>query len=231
MKIKLSLFFLLLCLCQYANAQNADTAFYRHHIGIITSPILEDILTSNRELPVGVIYRLQHKANSTFRATLMGSHNNLKFSSTFSPNERKERINTYLQFTGGYEWQQPVNSNWQFYYGAEAGAFIRRMTTNDPDPIIYSYDPAEWTIDVVEQTLGIFMRPFAGIALKLSRRLYLASETAILVRHQRREANAFITPRNLLQQGDWPHNYANGIWRDNSIYYQPLSNISLLLRF
>lgn len=230
MKTKLILFLLFFCFCQYAGAQSADTAIYRHHIGLISSPVLKNILTSNRELPVGLIYKWQHKANGAFRATLLGSHHDYKFTST-SSNENKEKIMSYLQLTGGYEWQLSVNRTWQFYYGAETGAFVRRMTTNDPDRSEYPYDPAEATVEVVDQTLGIFMRPFAGISLKLSRRLYLASETAVLVQHQRRESNGFISPRNSLSGGEEPFNYANGIWRDNSIRFQPISNVSLVLRF
>ncbi|MCC9137170.1 hypothetical protein ACFSKU_20940 [Pontibacter silvestris] len=43
MKTKVTLFVLLLCLCQLAKAQTTDTASYKHHFGIIASPTLDKI--------------------------------------------------------------------------------------------------------------------------------------------------------------------------------------------
>jgi hypothetical protein len=232
MKTKFLLLALLLCACLTASAQTPDSVFYRHSLGVIASPVLDNLLTANRELPVGLIYKRQHKMNGAFRATLLAAHDSYKFTSIYrQPDENDKTRNSYLQITGGYEWQLPLDGRWRFYYGAEVGAFLDRKVQDDLSYRQTDNGDAIYTYYAVDEKRGVLLRPFAGIILQLSNRIYLATETAILARHQRRDSDTK-EKMNIISSNEVLLDvHSNGIWRENILTYQPLSNVSILLRF
>lgn len=232
MKSRITLFVLLLCVCQFTSAQSQDSTYLRHSLGIITSPVLNNIFSSNRELPVGIIYKYQLTPNSAIRTTILGSFNNYKFTSKFgSPDNYNKNYTLYSQFSIGYERHIPLKSSWMVYYGAETGPLMLREVKKELSFRPSDVGDTQYTLDVVDETRGLFLRPFLGITFRVSSRFFLATETAIVARHQRREFNSVIATRHL-SSGETLSGYReNGIWHENSLKYQPISNVSLLLRF
>jgi hypothetical protein len=218
----------LLCLSLSASAQQADTAAtHRHHIGIIATPMLDKLFTSNQELPVGLIYRWQHRPNATFRATLIGSHDSQEYTSkgTYA---YSNFYNNFLQITGGYEWNLSISNIWSFYYGTEGGLFFRNTETKNS--LSLQDDASQYHQFTLEEKNGFLLRPFAGIMLRIGKRFYLATETAILARYQRQEYNSQITSLSTSGETLTVQN-SHGIWKTTSVKYQPLSNISFGLKF
>ncbi|WP_299705546.1 hypothetical protein [uncultured Pontibacter sp.] len=117
------------------------------------------------------------------------------------------------------------------YYGAETGPLMLREVKKELSFIPSDVGDTQYTLDVVDETRGIFLRPFLGITYKISNRFFINTETAIVAQLQRREFNSVIATRHM-SSGETLSGYSeNGIWHENSLKYQPISNVSLLLRF
>ena len=224
MRTKLTLLVLLLCFCQLAEAQITDTASYKHHIGIIASPSLDKLFRYNKDLPVGLIYKRQIKANAAFRTTLIGSTYSSAFSNSESNfNSDTEHSSYSVQLTGGYEWQAPLSDRWKLYYGAEAGPYYGKSVSSDTsnrNDYIYSETKRKTT----NEQYGGILRPFAGLTFQINRKLYVATETAILASNYR--------GKNKVKTSEYYRsNEQISDFSSSNIKYKPLSNISLLLQF
>ncbi|WP_242921117.1 hypothetical protein [Pontibacter liquoris] len=223
MKIRCTLLTLLLIFVRFAYAQTPDTTSYKHHLGIIASPTLHKVFDSNRELPVGLIYKRQIKANAAFRATLVGTTSMYEHSSP-SPNNKSTSENSYfhVQLTGGYEWQVPLSNRWELYYGGEAGPVYGRSVSKNRSGNSDYYNGT--TVKDNSYNVGAVVRPFAGIAFQINSRLYIATETAIVAYYHTGKYKTHTASYGNTSDGTSKYSYAN-------IKYQPLSNLSLLLRF
>lgn len=223
LRYKLLLVFLLTAYCSFG--QTSDSIYYRYSLGIIASPVLDKLFSSNRELPVGLIYRLQVQSNANMRISFLASHDNESFTSS-GINYKANWSNNYFQIAGGYEWQQPLSSKWVLYYGIEGGA-LADITKSD-SPVNFPDDITQYTRKTIDKSVGVLLRPLAGLNFNLSDNIYISTETAILIRRQRREINSDVFASS---GGTESVEKSNGIWKKNKIKYQPLSNISISLRF
>jgi hypothetical protein len=226
MKTRTTLLLLLFCVCFTAKAQTLDSlAHYRHSLGIITSPALAKLFSSNRELPIGLIYRLKLRSDANLRISFLASHDNENFTSS-GTNYKANWSNSYFQITSGFEWQQILSGRWILYYGIEGGA-LADITKSD-SPVNFPNDKIQYTRKTFDKSIGILLRPLAGLNFKLNDKIYIGTETAILVRSQRREINTDI----FASSGETESiEKSNGIWKTNKIKYQPLSNILISLHF
>ena len=225
MRFTLTLLGLLLCACLTASAQAPDSLNYRHSLGIVASPVLDKLFTSNRELPVGLIYRLQVQSNANMRISLLASHDSENFTSS-GTNYEANWSNNYFQIAGGYEWQQPLSSKWVLYYGIEGGVLAGIIKSDSP--FNFPDDITKYTRKTIDKSVGVLLRPLAGLNFNLSDNIYISTETAVLIRRHRREINSDVF--NSLEKAV-PVEQSNGIWKKNKIKYQPFSSISISLRF
>ncbi|WP_299822317.1 hypothetical protein [uncultured Pontibacter sp.] len=226
MKTKLTLLVLTLCLCRFAHAQTADSSTYKHSLGIIASPTLNKLFENNSSLPIGLIYKRQHKANTAIRATLSGRFDQSAHD-TEQPLKRKEASEnrgSYLQLTGGYEWQMPLGNRWQLYYGAEAGPSYGKSTYEFKSDQVDYYNSSKYSSEYSYTNYGVLLRPFAGVTFQLSKKLVIATETAIIgvYSHSENTSKQLVFDDNNRQTTNADVTY---------ITYKPLSNISLQVRF
>ncbi|WP_276498709.1 hypothetical protein [Pontibacter litorisediminis] len=238
MKTKIILLALLLCLAQFVNAQTTDTPSYKHHFGIVASPTLQKVFTSNTSLPVGLVYKRQGSGNGMFRSTFIGSQNSYSQSTavSYSTSDIERTAKGFnVQLTGGYEWHVPLNNKWLLYYGAEAGPNYGWSNSESLDA--YNNSNEHGTISYSQQyrTFGAIIRPFSGIAYQVTDRLYIATETAIVAslyrsKNQMTEEQTIFANYPYTQRSD---HYTERSYKTDqtSISYKPVSNISLLMRF
>ena len=181
----------LLLLAGPAQAQTApaDTArFYKHHLGLTASPVLDHFFTANRSLPLGLIYQRQLTKTKSLRLRLVGQ---LSYADSTSFNDDAIGVvNAYVsgpsyrswqvQAFAGYGWQCPLGRRMALDYGLEAGLGYQRLSFSAVRRQVYS--PGGFVVDYYERTTQDFQvqaRPFAGLSYRPIARLRLFAETAL----------------------------------------------------
>ncbi len=187
MKTKAVLFILLLCLCQLAKAQTADsTTLYRHHLGINTSVVLDRIADPASRMPLQLMYKYQLSRTGAIRIGAEGMY--AKSDSTQSFTNRRDEITDYaLGGSVGYEWQKPLNKRFMLYYGADA--FYRQegrnigIINNYPEPSP-SQREVEIYVDNKLTTKTTGLKPFVGLRANIGKQFYLSTETALVIQRE-----------------------------------------------
>ena len=183
---------LLLALAGSAQAQTAtpaDTArFYKHHLGLTASPVLDKFFTANRSLPVGLLYERQLTRTKALRLRLVGQFSYAD-STNFDdnpggiidgyvsgPSYQSWQVQAFI----GYGWQRPLGRRVALDYGLEAGLGYQRLDFSADRRQVYP--PGGFVVQYFERTTQDFQvqaRPFAGLSYRPTARLRLFAETAL----------------------------------------------------
>lgn len=228
-----------------AQTAPADTArLYTHQFGLTVSPQFDNLLTANRVLPVGLLYKHQTRPGHAWRVRLTGyysRHDTASAGGAFyiqsrEPEARVWEVNAFV----GYEWQHRLGHHWQVHYGLEAGTGYRdehRAYINYyHNPIgfdgggpftntsVGSHDLARWQAQ---------SRGFAGLSYALTSRVRLFAETAVGVSYQHQKSWGSYTttvdnPNYGVSPGGYYPDKIVNTWRVN---YCPVQMLGLTILF
>lgn len=178
---------LLWLLTTMAYAQTADsTRSYRHHIGLNTQFAQDQFFNPNARTPLQIMYKRQNKGNSAWRVG-MGLYYNYS-DSTYDANRFTGQV-IWLK-TGlslGYEWQHQVLPKTIFFYGGDLASdiyYVKSQGRFTSSVILPGFSPDENGFDEYMH-LDLMFKPFIGFRYHLSKRLYLAYEANVQIRHHR----------------------------------------------
>ncbi|AMR26915.1 hypothetical protein A0257_07220 [Hymenobacter psoromatis] len=182
-----------------ARTTPADTArTYRHQLGLTASPQFGNLFTTNRVLPVGLLYKRQMRPGQALRVRLTGYYSRRDTATAGGagyiqergPDARVWEVNAFV----GYEWQHKLSRHWQWYYGLEAGGGYRdehRAYTNYyHNPIGFNGGGPYTNTDIGSRDLSRWQvqgRGLAGLSYAMTSQVRLFAETAVGVsyRHQK----------------------------------------------
>ena len=235
MKTKFSLLALLLCLCQLASAQTADTAtFYRHHIGVNTRVVLDKLVDPASQMPLQLMYKYQLSSRTALRLSVEGMYT--KSDSSRSYIDRLDEVTHYTYGGGlGYERQRPLGKVLMVYYGADA--FYRRQGKNtevvnkfiEPTP---NQDLMEVRASDNHANTTIGLGPFLGLRANIGKRLYLSTETSIQLKREKKTQDFHSTSTRYHSEGAATgSSYADYTVYRNGISYLPFNGLSIQYTF
>ena len=191
-----------LALAGSAQAQTvtpADTArFYKHHLGLTASPVLDKFFTANRSLPVGLLYKRQLTPKKALRLRLVGAYSQRDTSNYWAgvptsilvgyiegPNTTTWNVAAF----GGLEWQRPLGKRFRYAYGTELGAGWNRTRADDilqfPDPnqVLPATSFYMNTITVWSAQL----RPFLSLQYRVTNTTWVFAESAAALAYSHRQ--------------------------------------------
>lgn len=233
----------LLALARPALAQTApaDSARpNRHQLGLTISPEFDNLFTANQVLPLGLLYKQQHRPGRAWRLRLTAHysrHDTASAGGAFyiqekGPTARVWEVNAFA----GYEWQHQLGRRWQWYYGAEAGLGYR---SEHRDYTNYYHNPTGFNgggpytnTDVGFRDLSRWQvqgRGFVGLSYALTSRVRLFAETAVGVRYRHQKSwGSYTTTVDNPNYGVSP----GGTFRDLvkktfRVHYQPVQIIGI----
>ena len=184
-----------------AQTTPADTArTYRHQLGLTVSPQFNNLFTTNRVLPVGLLYKRQVRPGRAWRVRLTGYYSRRDTATaggsrylpdaSKGPDARVWEVNVFV----GYEWQRRLGHRWQWYYGLEGGGGYqneyRAFTNRYYDPVGFNGGGPNTVTETGSRYLyrwQVQSRGFAGFSYLLGSNVRLFAETAIVLsyRHQK----------------------------------------------
>lgn len=204
----------------YAQGQS-DTTF-RHELGFGTNILLKGLLNTNAA-PFDFIYR-RHSGDGFLRVGL-----SLSVSNKVDYGKNNQRFDKYIrpELMVGKEWRQILHERWLVNYGGDIKTEYNRHSSR----AIYEYigRPSRESISL-SVNYGVGVRPFVGVIFKVSERLFLTTEAAIitgLVRHYRSSGNYKLI---VGERGEFQEDDKMKGWR---YYFQTISasNIFVYYRF
>lgn len=225
-------------------APRADTVrTYQHQLGLTASPQFDNLFTTNRVLPLGLLYKHQVRPGHAWRVRLTGYYSRRDTASAGGayiqekgPTARAWEVNALV----GYEWQHRLGRRWQWHYGLEAGGGYR---SEHRDYTNYYYNPVGFNgggpytnTDTGSRDFYRWQaqgQGFAGLSYALTERVSVFAETALaLSYHYQNSWGSYTTTV------DNP-NYtvsAGGVYLDNIINtwrftYQPVQVLGLSICF
>ncbi len=176
----------LLALTGSAQAQTAtpaaDTArFYRHHLGLTASPVLDGFFRNNRSLPVGLLYKRQTAPGRLLRLGIQLNQNlNNRLDGTTNPFPANIYNNFSLGMTAnvGREYSKGLSKRWIATAGADlvAGYGYARFHMEGATNSIPSGELARKVRTDVDRMHSFALAPFVGIRYSLHKRVYVAAE-------------------------------------------------------
>lgn len=185
-------------LAQTTPADSART--YRHQLGLTASPQFDNLFTTNRVLPVGLIYKQQVRPGQAWRVRLTGYYSRHDTATaggsrylpdaSKGPDARVWEVNAFV----GYEWQHRLGRRWQWYDGLEAGLSYQNEYKSFSVPYYDSVGFNGGGPNTVTETGSRYLyrwqvqsRAFAGLSYALTAKVKLFAETAIVLsyRHQK----------------------------------------------
>lgn len=231
MKNKLLATLALLALGWPTLAQTTDSVNYQNQLGIIASPQLDKFFTANRTLPVGLIYKRQIKPDQAVRLSALGAYRRQTFTSTIFPENLNTITTSLLQVMAGYEWQKELSKRWILYYGSDAGIIFNNNIKNDDEPTsVFWQRGATRNYRAEDKFLTLSIRPMAGIKLKVFSKIYLSAETTLSASFNRHEFDSNLEIV-FYDTGETTGEHQNGIWKNYSLQYLPISNIQFIYHF
>ncbi|MFD2719469.1 hypothetical protein ACFST9_12140 [Hymenobacter monticola] len=179
---------------QATAAAPADTArYYRHHLGLTASPVLEGFFRNNRSLPVGLLYKRQAAPHRAWRVGAVFSQT---YTQRYDPQPKTNNAYSTLRYSietyAGVEALKPLAKHWVAFAGVDAGVGYNH----------YRYDQEEQRpgsingVSVVladksrtyDNTKQVFVRPLLGIRYHLLPYLYTSAETTLNISYGLRVA-------------------------------------------
>ena len=234
----------LLLLAGPAQAQTApaDTArFYKHHLGLTASPVLDHFFTANRSLPVGLLYKRQTAPNRALRFRLVGYYSRrdtlvtdmFSFPATKSagPDIRNWEVNAFV----GYEWQHSLGRRFRWNYGLEVGGGYDRQDRSYALEFSYTLDPTRKLITRVGsgyvRRWTVQGRAFAAVSYALNPHLSMFAESAIVLLYANQERTEHFTE---LLPGGFPSAQGLPTFRNNqyfNAYFKPITFLGIAASF
>ncbi|UOQ98150.1 hypothetical protein MUN81_01345 [Hymenobacter sp. 5317J-9] len=179
----------------------ADTArYYRHHLGLTASPVLDGFFRNNRSLPLGLLYKRQVKPAQALRARaefiydFFEQVNPLAVKGQGSGDAYRQTIYR-IEAAFGKEYAVVSNKRFAGYVGLEAGGFYG-TNKRDFEQYTQGYQAIDrngqpyFTIAVNRgnssfNDIGLFVQPLAGVRYQFLRRLYAEAEATLPIRWTR----------------------------------------------
>jgi hypothetical protein len=165
----------------------ADTArFYRHHLGLTASPVLNGFFRNNRSLPLGLLYKRQLTPRKAWRFGVVGDQ---QYEERYAPFPKTNNAYATLRYrveaAVGLEVQKWLARRWMSFAGADAGAGYshyrydkhteRFVTMNGADVVLAERGRS------IDKAYSGFLRPFLGIRYHLLPYLYVSAESTLSV--------------------------------------------------
>ena len=184
-----------------AQTTPADSArSYQHQLGLTASPQFSNLFTTNRVLPIGLIYKRQVRPGHAWRVRLTGYYSRRDTATAGAawylpnaskgPDARVWEVNVFV----GYEWQRRLGRHWQGHYGIEAGPGYRDeykpYSNHYYNPVGFDGGGPFTATDTGLSSLQRWQlqsRGFAGLSYAVNNRVRIFAETAVVAsyRHQK----------------------------------------------
>ena len=209
---------LLLCSLALAGPAQAQTApadtarFYKHHLGLTASPVLDHFFTANRSLPVGLLYKRQTAPNKLWRYGLVvnqdysrGDEINRRPLPTVKSNEEYVRSNWGLSASVGREFTRRFSQRWTGVVGADVSVGYSRFTHNFKRQRIGNANigmpfvpPTEYEQTDYFSYYRTSIDPFCGVRFAIRSYLYASAESSITLGYSRVVTKSNVGVKNLL---------------------------------
>ena len=179
---------------QAAAPAPADTArFYKHHLGLTASPVLDQFFTANRSLPVGLLYK---RATSPGRLLRLGiqltqsSSNRLDGATSPAPAYVNNNFAFNVAVNVGREYFRPLSRRWTVTAGADlvAGYGYARAHTEGGTNSVANGELARRERTDTDRFYRLTTAPFVGVRYALHNKLYATAEATVSVAYQRLQA-------------------------------------------
>ena len=199
--------FLTLGLAGVAQAQTAapaDTArYYKHHLGLTASPVLDQFFTANRSLPVGLLYKRQTAPNKLWRFGLVVNQDYSRRDEdnpnppTVSVKTNDEYVfnNSGASISLGREATRRFSARWTGTYGVDVGiGFSRFMhdfkyqrlgNTGSGTP------PVEYEQVDRFRYFQAALTPFIGMRFTIVPQLYMSAESVVSLSYSREVIDSY----------------------------------------
>jgi len=231
-----------------AQAQTAapgdSTRLYKHQLGLTVSPQFGNLFTSNRVLPLGLLYKHQLRPGRAWRVRLTGyysRHDTASAGGGFYIQDKGPTARVWeVNVLAGYEWQHRLGRRWQWHYGLEAGVGYRH---EHRDYINYLYNPIGFNgggaYNEIDTGFSDFYRwqlqarVFAGLSYALTARVSVFAETAFALSYRHQNGGGSYTSAidnpnyGIGPGGAHPDSSINTL----NISYQPVQVLGLSVRF
>ena len=169
----------------------ADTArFYKHHLGLTASPMLDKFFSANRSLPVGLLYKRQ---TSSGRLTRFGIHlnQNLDYRLDGSPQPNPYIYNTTvfdIDVRVGREYAYSLSRRWTATAGADVllGYRYDRLHYEGGGSTSFG-EPTFKQQTETDRYYRLAIAPFAGLRYSFHKRLYGSAEATVYLAFSRLE--------------------------------------------
>ncbi|OGX80814.1 hypothetical protein BEN47_06040 [Hymenobacter lapidarius] len=205
----------LLALTATAHAQTAapaaDTArFYRHHLGLTASPVLDGFFRNNRSLPVGLLYKRQTAPNKLWRfGVVLNQNYSRRDEDNPSPPTTMVKVNEEyilntlgLGASVGRELTKPFSKRWTGTLGADVSAGFSRFTRDARKQSLgnanQGVNPSEYRQLDQFRSFNAAVAPFVGLRYAIRTYLYASAESAIKVYYFRETIGGRITQTDLV---------------------------------
>ena len=202
--VALSTLLLSLGLAGSARAQTAtpaDTArFYKHHLGLTASPVLDGFFRNNRSLPVGLLYKRQTATNKLWRFGLVVNQNysrrdefnpNLPITLIQLKNNQEYVYNNFgVSVSLGQELTHRFSTRWTGVVGADANVGFSRSLYHTKDQRT-SAPPSAGGVVLEDELVTrnrfyqVALTPFVGLRYNVWPSLYLTAESAVSLAYTR----------------------------------------------
>jgi hypothetical protein len=176
-----------------AQTAPADTArYYRHHLGLTASPVLDGFFRNNRSLPLGLLYKRQAAPRRAWR---FGAVFNQQYNERYDPFPKINNAYATLRYsaeaTVGLEVQKWLTRRWVGFTGADVGAGYKHYRYDQDEQRFVTINGADVVLAnesrTYDKTRFIFLRPLLGIRYNLLPYLYASAETTLNISYALRE--------------------------------------------
>ena len=171
-----------------AQTAPADTArFYKHHLGLTASPVLDHFFTANRSLPVGLLYKRQTTAHWATRYGLVGSYRYDSFTDNNPLPTSNDDRSTSLFSVGlyiGREYSRAFSRRWSGIAGLDLGVSYARGVFKSTSFVSANPFLTQTNVWARSNEYSAQVRPFVALRFYVQPQLYVSAESAFQVYYQ-----------------------------------------------
>ena len=177
-----------------AQTAPADTArFYRHHLGLVASPVLDHFFTANRALPVGLLYKRETKPGRLWRYGLVLNQDyssQKDYRPDYAPANNLIKLNPEYSNSAfgasisvGREYTNRFAQRWVGTVGADISVGFSQYTNRSsyqlPSNLSVNLPTREEVVGNRYRYYEMSISPFAGLRFYCWPRLYVSAESAL----------------------------------------------------